>query len=86
MPGTAQDADTAQLPQSMRPGRRICQTIRLILRKRNGRKHRRKFCCTIATVIAHTVDIKVVSAGTRLYLEEYCLPNIYANIGGESLN
>ena len=84
--GTAHEAETAQLPQSISP-------VRCSVRQSGW------FCGsvtegeTVATlrapmpaVVAHAIDVETVAGGNSVDLEEDRLALIDADVGGESLN
>ena len=62
--GTAHDADTAQLPQSIRPVVVVGETGGLCLGKCRRRCHGRDLAGAVTLVVAEAVDVEVVVGAT----------------------
>ena len=84
--GTVQEADSAQLPQSISP-------VADSLRQAGCDCGRDAEGWTVATlrapsaaVVAHPVDVEAVVAGGRIDLEVDRLPLIDADVGGKALD
>ena len=84
--GTAQDADTAQLPQSTSPVAGVVEAGRLGLGQRRRRLDRRDLARAVAAVVAHPVDVEAVVGRVGVDLEVDGLALVDADVGGEALD
>src|ERR1700730_12999350 len=65
--------------------RRICQTRRLKLWKRNRREDRCEVCSSISSIVTYSVNIQLICVGICLYLELNGFAKVDAHLRGESL-
>ena len=84
--GTAQEADSAQLPQSMSPVARVVQAGGLILGQARRRLDRGDLAGAVAPVVAHPVDVEAVVGRVGVHLEVDGLAVVDADVGGEPLD
>ena len=74
--GTAQEPETAQLPQSMSPVVGLAQARRLVLRQGGRRQHRGDLARAGAAVVAQAVDVEAIAGGVVSTLNCTVLPRL----------